>query len=411
MTTSAFGEIPEKRWDDGDRIGWEPCDPFGETPESLWDSLPQAVREDVRQFVYSLALDIGALRPSLPDSAANHILTAAANDAAALLRHVDHFDGRSAAHAARAVIEHLVNLRDISSSVENTSERYLDHRFVTANQVSRHRWHLQLLNRRARGKEIERLDRLGRLAARPLAAALARWGGGFSRGWATGSLFDRAAAHGLSEQYEAYRILSGVIHGSAGGLAGLVRDIQGTTVHRFGPDMELAAMAYREGLLAVYLIADHLVSLTDQREAERLRGLTANLLHDAQLVAEALRREDRKMWPTVPSPPPYVSVAGIFPSGRVRWYVHDTMTEMVALADPPEQVPDQLAVLTADVVESGAVGSNGRPVSAMFANVSLTPRADATWVPAASVLVPPGHPGRLKKPIVHKRGRRPDLTR
>lgn len=403
MADGTFGDIGEKRWDDGDRVGWELPNPFGELPGSLWGSMSEQVQDDVAEWTYSLGLDIGALRPQMPNPAAHHIITAAANDANALLAHVDRYDGRSAAHTARALFEHLVNLMDVTASGPEASDRYLDHRYVTEDQVSRHRWYLLLLNGKSRKRETERLDKLGRRAARPLAAALKRWGPRFRNGWSDNSLYDRADRHGLTEGYDGYRILSGVIHGSSGGLSGLVREVQGTPVHRMGPDMQLAALAYREGLAAVYQLASHLVTLTDAHEAKRLRGLTANLLRDSQEVMLALQGEDNKMWPTYP-PPGRLTVAGIYPSGRVRWFVHDTATETIALADPPESEPEQLLAVKAEVIKGSYGGDNGRPITVAMAPdwVRVEPRSGATWVPASSVLVPPGHPGRLPKPILLK---------
>ncbi|WP_086149258.1 DUF5677 domain-containing protein [Cellulosimicrobium sp. KWT-B] len=404
MTIGAFGEIPEKRWDDGDRSGWELPNPFGELPDSLWDSRSEQFQDDISAWVYSLGLDVGALRPQLPNLAAHHILTAAANDAIALLAHVDRYDGRSAAHAARALYEHLVNLMDVTSSGANTSDRYLDHRYVTADQVSKRTWHLPLLKGRTRRREKDRLDELRRKVARKAADAVTKWGKSFRRGWAEGNLLERATAHGIEDGYEGYRILSGVIHGSSGGLSGLVREVQGTPVHRIGPDMQLAAVAYREGLLSMYEIAGHLVTLTGRMEAERLRGLTANLLHGTQEVMEGLQHEDNKMWPTAPPPPGLAAIAGIYPSGRVRWYVLETATETIAVAEPPGSEPKGFGAVRDKVVAEAAGGPNGRPVTVSFdpGAVQIQPKAGAKWVPASSVLVPPGHPGRFEKPIVLK---------
>ncbi|MHA7134333.1 DUF5677 domain-containing protein [Oerskovia turbata] len=404
MASGAFGKIPEKRWDDGDRTGWELQNPFGEPPDSLWESRSEQFQDDISAWTYSLALDVAALRAHLPNTASHHVVTAAANDAVSLLVHVDRYDGRSAAHAARALFEHLVNLMDVTSSSVNTSDRYLDHRYVTAEQVSKQTWYLQLLRGDFRRKEKDRLKTLGRKAAEKSADAVARWGSPFRRGWAHGTLFDRATAHGIQDGYEGYRILSGVIHGSSGGLSGLVREVQGTPVHRVGPDMQLAGVAYREGLMSTYRVADHLVTLTGRIEAERLRGLTANLLHATQEVLEGLQREDNKMWPATPPAPARIAVAGVYPSGYVRWYVHDTTTETIALAEPPATEPTALVAIKAQVAADGAERSNGRPVTVAFAQdaVQVEPKAAATWVPATSVLVPAGHPARFEKPIVRK---------
>ncbi|WP_156387892.1 DUF5677 domain-containing protein [Cellulomonas sp. Root137] len=332
----------------------------------------------------------------------HRIVTAAANDAIALVDHVDRFDGRSAAHAARAMFEHLINLCDVISSTDNTPDRYLEHRHVTADQVSQHRWYLDLLDPAARKKEKDRLDKLARTTAAPLKAALAKWTTGFKRGWAKGTLKERADLHGLGDGYEGYRILSGVIHGSSGALAGIVRDIKGTPVHRVGPDLDLAATAYREGLVSFWSIADRLLVLTGGPEAEQLKGRTGNLLLGIQEVSKALRREDKNMWPTEPPPAGRVPLLAVYPSGRTRWFIVDTRTETMVVADPPAVEPDGVAAAIA-LARQTDPNADGRPVTFPFeANVPIRPRVGASWVSTSSVLMPPGHPARHDTPIGHK---------
>ena len=396
VTHGAFGSLPVRRWDSGDREGWEFREPFTEVPESLWAVLDGDLEEEVAAWSVAVRMCAGAFYADLSGHAEARILTAAVNDVIALVRHVDRFDGRSAAHAARALFEHLINMCDVHSSGVNTAERYAAHRHVTEDQVSRRRWYLRLLDPKARRREGDRLARLGKRAATPLAAALATYGPSFARGWAQGSLRDRADAYDLGEGYEGYRILSGVIHGSSGALAGVVKSVHGFDVHRIGYDLDLAATAYAEGLLSFYNFADHLVQATGRPEAEEIKGRTGNLLLRLQEVREALRRVDLTLWPTAPPPPP-IAVVALYPSGRRRWYLYDPGDESIIVADPPNQPPDEAQARAVVEIEARAIGYDaaawgGRPLTVMVEGVRVTPRRGARPSPAASVLVPPGHP-------------------
>lgn len=398
----AFGSLPARRWDSGDREGWEFEDPFTKAPESLWVFIGGDLEGEAVAWIAAVRNGAGALYADLPGPAESRILTAAVNDVIALVGHVDRFDGRSAAHAARALFEHLVNMLDVYGSKVNTAERYASHRHVTEDQVSRRRWYLELLDRKARKHENDRLTRLEKKAAAPLAATLAAYGPSFARGWARGTLKERADAHGLADLYEGYRILSGVIHGSSGALAGIVKQMRGVDVHRIGLDLDLAATAYAEGLLSFYNFADHLVRVTARPEAEEIKGRTGNLLFRLQEVREALRGVDLTLWPTAP-PPPLTTVLALYPSGGRRWYLHNPQDESIIVADPPAEPLDPAQARAIEEVEEMAKQYDptewgGRPMTVMLEGVQVSPKRGARRAPAASVLVPPEHPASFGGP-------------
>ena len=401
MKPSAFGPLPERRWDSGDHEGREFAGPGPQPPESLWADIGNGLEDEVEQWAGATRWGAGLLYADLSGPAAAQILTAAVNDVSALMRHVDHCDGRSAAWAARALFEHLVNALDVHASAA-AGERYLRHRHVTDDRVSRRRWYFQLLGRKSQRRERERLTRPGKRAAGPLAKAIAQYGSSFARGWASDSLRDRAAKHALADGYEGYRILSGVIHGSSGATAGIVKRVCDVEVHRIGLDLDLAATAYAEGLRAFYEYAEHLVQVTGRPEAEEIRDRTANLLWRLEDVRGTLGRIDRCLWPKTPAPPP-LAVLAVYPTGRQRWYLYRPQDESITLANAPRQpLPAGQAQSVADLVEwakdyrPGEYG--GRPMSIVLAGVRVHPRRDAQPYPAGSVLVPGGHPAMLAKP-------------
>lgn len=389
-----FGQADELDWRELDRLPREYRLPDQEGPEHLHDVLPKDVAEEIADWTYAVPLAAGSLYQHLPGGAVQYILTGAVNDAVALVLHVDRFDGRSAAHAARALFEHMVNLCDVLEGPPEVSERYLDHRHVTADQVARHRWYLDGLDKETGRKERRRLDALARRTKRPLAEAIAKYGPGFRRSWAVGTLKDRADAHNLSDCYEGYRILSSVIHASSGAMAGIVKPIAGHPVHRIGLDMDLAATAYAEGLNSFYQIAERLKDVAPVTEAEEILGRTGNLLWYLQQVRAALRRVDQQTWPTDPGPAT-LTFAGIWPSGTVRWYLHDLRYNSVVLADLVDPEPDLSEYIDhATAYDPEAFG--GRPVTAVHFDLRATARPGSPRVPAASILIPPGHPAERR---------------
>lgn len=244
----SFGVPPDKAWKRQDSVGHHPSQIFPETPASLVALLPLDAQHEVSAWNWAVSLHCGTLTGELENKAQKYILTAAANDVTGLVRQVDRFEGRAAAFTARALFEHLVNFRDVTESATNTSKRYMDHRHVAADQLGRRRWFLPALDRREQKKEHNRLDGIAARAQRPLRKSLTDYGPAFKNGWAKGTLRDRAGNYDLDEQYEGYRLLSSVIHGSSGGLGGLVRTVEDQDLLRLGPDMDLAALAYEEGL-------------------------------------------------------------------------------------------------------------------------------------------------------------------
>lgn len=388
-TGASFGDA-KISWRDYDRVGWPGHEPFS-TNYDL-EKLPLELREDIEDYVVLVGIRAGGLYSKLDNHAQKLILTAAVNDVLAVVNRVRDLDGRSAAHAARALFEHLINLHDVCDSPDNTAERYESHAYVVQDRVANHRVALELLSARARSLETRRLDKLARKARRPLAEALAKYGSGFKRQWAEGTLLDRATRYDLQDGYDGYRILSAVIHGSSGAMAGVTREIDDQVVHRTGPDLDLAATAWVEGLTAFYQIAQKLFDLTDAWEAEEIRDRTGNLLLGWEALRRELARVDRRMWPNhAPMGP--VAVVAFYPGGKRRWYYYSPVEQVVVLAEDPHEEPD-LSEIETTLADYRPELFNGRPLTAICPEVEVVPRKGQQPVPAESILVPGGHPAR-----------------
>ena len=113
-------------------------------------------------------------------------------------------------------------------------------------------WWLALLNGKQKREEGRRLRRMVRRAAVPLSEASARFDAPkrkYANNVFSDNLYRRCQKHGMVDDYDAYRVLSGVVHGDAGGLLGLTQSFgnKGVRVHRVGPDLQLVALAWLYG--------------------------------------------------------------------------------------------------------------------------------------------------------------------
>lgn len=391
----AFRPGPDDARDGGDRH-----DPFRAAPVSVWELVGDDLAGEVDDWRHAMRTLGGAISSALATQAEETILVAALNDGVALVDHVGRRDGRSAAHSARALFEHLVNMRDVQASPVNTPERFEEHKHVLADQVSRRRWYLPLLTDAARRREVKRLDRMGRAAAGPLAAALGKYQG-FHLGWAEGGLRARVEAHDLGSAHEGYRILTAMVQGSSS-LAGVTRQAGDATEVKVGVDLDLAATAYAEGLSILSQFFDGLEDSAGD-DAEELRARTESLLAGLPQVRDALKRVDEEMSGVTPPPlpPARVAVVGLYPNGRRRWYLYDPQGETVIVANPPAVEPD-LAHAIALLEGDDPASRGGRPITMTFEDIKVAPRPGAVAVPAGTILVPAGHPARLAEPRVFR---------
>lgn len=193
----------------------------------------------------------------------------------------------------------------------------------------------------------------------------------------------------------AYRVLSGVVHGDAGSLLGLVKPVgNGPHIHRVGPDLQLVPLAWLYGFrwVANFLLTTHGIHPypSVDRAAEHARFLVAQF----GSVLNAAQRLDRRTWPARPPPQP-VAVAAFFGPevDKIRWYLYDERTRTIQVADPGPGQNTAIAGLRKGV-EKYAVGwhAQGRgpsPMTVKCPHIRVYPRPAARYADAASVLPSP----------------------
>lgn len=330
----------------------------------------------------------GFLRDPSHHAAIETILTHVLNDVQSLWVDACSGRGRPAAHAARALYEHLVTYCDVAASATD-ADRYMEHRHVTNALIAERGIGLDLLNGDDKRKEKSRLARLGKTAVQARNALLAKYGQSFGRGWNPKDLRTRATAHGLDGRYDTYKILSSVIHGSSGGLVGTKREVWGAPVHRVGNDYQLAAFALLEGVRSFRELLDRIATSDDAGAwaAAHLRDITDAAVVEWPEFRRAALRVDNAMWPTVPPPPSTVAILAFYPSGR-RWYMHDTVNDVIIAALAPATEPAVPQAILDSSMRYNPAAFEGRPMTAAFEGLRLTPRPGARPGPTEAILVP-----------------------
>lgn len=174
-------------------------------PESLYAELSEPAQDAFGQLEYDLTYSPPYVHQIADHPAISQVLTHAYNDARTLLHHADTGDGRSAAHAARALFEHQVNGLDVLSD-QQLATRYASHQAITDTQIAAARIGVDLLQGAEQRREEQRLAELKKRAERQRMAFLERYGASFKRQWHPKSLRDRAVEHGLGDRYQHYQL-------------------------------------------------------------------------------------------------------------------------------------------------------------------------------------------------------------
>lgn len=354
--------------------------------------------EALKHALEPLDPKINALTPSLllfsrtyfttgtPEERAR-IFNHAMNDFTLLMKHLWEGNGRDAVRTSRSLYEHLVNYCYVASSAEG-AERYLLHRTVTHKLISESTKRLPLLRRVERKREEHRLRKIAQENSRKYTESRRRFGNGFSRDWTSVNLYDRAKQSGLEGHYDTYRLFSQVTHGSAGGTLGTLRPNNNSAVHRIGPSLELASLAFPEGISFFRDLISRIQAIESIDAGELIARLNA-LINDWQTYRSACRWVDENLWPEG-SPAPVVTIIAVYQTGRCRWFRWEPALKMMAPAEPPanhqsleDSVKEQI-----DLSPAGELAEYlaGRPVTVAVSGVVVAVSDTATWFPAEGLM-------------------------
>lgn len=366
-------------------------------PIEDWIPLGPELDDEVREILVHLPLVLAQANQELArvDGPERTILTHFFNDVLLFMNQTFMGDGRSAARTARSLFEHLVNYVTVTED-ELEADRYASSRFVTADRLGRLTdWWVGMLDGNQKREESRRLRRLVAGAAKPLAEAGARFDAPkrkYVNNVFSQNLYRRCEEHGMVDDYDAYRVLSGVVHGDAGGLLGLMKGFgkQGARIHRVGPDLQLVALSW---LYGYRWIAEFLGTVHERHpfpSAEAASKYAGFLVGRFGSVLDTARRLDARIWPVKPPPQP-TAVAAFFQSltGPIRWYLYDERQHTVVVADPG---PDQEAAIKAMREDVSKLTYSGPPPAvAVCPHIRVYPRPTASYAQAGSALPPPEH--------------------
>lgn len=353
------------------------------------DRLPVAARvqgaalEALSQFNHAVHNNADSYDPI--ELARSRIANQASNDFLDLFHESMAGGGQPAARSARTLFEHLVNHRWVSQD-RTEAERYCDHaavvdlldlelntpreeQFTGATRKRVRHWRYKLERRVPRAADL----------------AVEKHGPWFRRSWTRATLWDRAAHVGLKSEYDVYRLLSAIIHGSAGGDLGHRMEIQGTSVVRTGPAVSLCPLALRSGLRCYKLFVldvKAVVGDSSTRPLERLLDDVEGLLGDHESICMGV---DHSIWPNVP--PGTVVFLSVAVDGSWTWLLADPHRDRAVVADPVKLDPAHLQRIQKSVAGMEAANPRRtRPILIEAGGVRAVPQRGAPWQPAAVML-------------------------
>lgn len=330
------------------------------------------------------------------------IVNQSVNDAQDMLLDLSRLRGRPATRAARALVEHAVNLHAVLDSAD-AAERYYRHSVVASTIEARAAFGLSRLTGSDHRSEAHRLKKLARDTRPALNAAITDYGSGYVRGWAGASLHDRASAAGVLDLYDYYRFSSLVLHGSAGGATGTISAAYEEPVHRTGPSLALCVTAFHEGIRALDEVVQQLQAARSDLDMSPARDAVAELLDYWPSYRRAVLAIDRHLWPRE-APPHPVAVLCIFRSGETRWYWHDPRFGVMVEANPPAagslsaKQEQSLPRMIADAQDN--MHPQDVCVSIAVIGVQVSPLAGKPGISDTALLVPRSSGRLLDEPLV-----------
>lgn len=317
------------------------------------------------------------------------IVNQAVSDFADLLNDADRMSGRSAMRAARAVVEHAINLRTVIDD-KPRADRYTDHLSQAALIQDAEKFGADGLPG-GYGKSVRfRLRKAARDAGPKFEAALKRHGTAFKRSWSAGNLHDRAMAQGQSHLYEFYRFASLTTHGSAASMANARRPNEYGFVNRIGIDPGMTPTALYGG---VHALADVVTTLKDAgiradhaAAAQALQDLAGFWAHLHYVISNFETAFFERT--TRPDSPTIVAVAR---SRQIRWYLHDDQQKVLQPANEPPLSSLERAVVEGLASWVAASAAEFQDPSVNWVGVRLpgtqspTPQLTRTTIPETAI--------------------------
>jgi hypothetical protein len=384
-TLDAFVEIESRRAHRRVVVSLTPLRGTGEAVSARLLSDVPRIAEVVERFATGIPTILDRILRGTND-ALSTVVTQATNDFLDLLQDSVEGRGRQALRASRSLYELAAAALDVvSSSVE--AQRYNAHRDVLLNQAAGLDLVELTLVGNERKAEAHRRKKLGRDTQVSASAAIDKYGDVFKRRWSSKDLASRARDHEIDGLYPYYRVASGVLHGSSGGVLGHHRVIEGRPVHRVGPAIELVPMALIYGIRFFSIVLDAAASGARDGAVEEMRQCLSDLQAICPNIRSSLLAFDRELWPTRPAGH-NVAILARFPDRSTRWFIWDPSVGAVRAAKTPV-VEGAQARSIAGLLErlDGQTPPISAVVSVALEGLLLDPASGSVWEEEAKVLV------------------------
>ena len=262
------------------------------------------------------------------------LLNQAANDFYDLGNELEAGRGRAATRTARALIEHTINFYSIASDDEILN-RYGDQFSVSIVLEKNSMIGANELPKKERKVYLNNLEKSAKEHQKKSDAAISKYGSSFRRQWHQVNLYDRAVQHGIQDLYDYYKMASVVMHGSSGGAKGTLFSIEGQSIYRLGPALNLCPLAYREGIRAFSMLVEKMGDVIPEAGASSL----ANKLSELKGLWPIYRREilalDKEMTPKSASEVSHCC-ALISGTGTLKWAIVSPSDGWVMLCHEPD---------------------------------------------------------------------------
>lgn len=337
-----------------------------------------------------------------PNAAAGVSLAAAqsVNEMMDLLVECVNGRGRPALKSCRSLFELMLTMKDVIADPV-ARERYEDHRWVIFQQVA----DLEGVRTPRRKGDAHHRKKIQRWVKPEYDRVISKYGSRFRLGWREETIAAAASRHGLAAEYEFYRLASGVLHGSSGGVIGqyVLDRIHGTPapVYRTGAALALCPDAFERGTRYFRtMVLDTEAVVGTGGTADALLACS-RLLQVAQTYRDYFQGLDEQWWETIPRGR-LIATAGITTLGICRWFIHDINRNRIREALPPESLPPSQADALAEIVETRKAGlpipgvDDSEVIAVAFPAIRLLPKPESSWRHAGELLQQPtlAVPGR-----------------
>ena len=351
------------------------------------DHAAEGVRESIRDWI-GVIINAPAATSALSLAASQ-----SANETLDLLVECVHGRGRPALKACRSLFELLLTVKDVIADPD-ARERYEEHRWVAFGIAS------DIESRRPALKkgDLHWRRKTERLVRPEYDRVLAKYGDRFRRGWRSDTLASAAERHGMTADYDYYRLSSVILHGSSGGVLGQyllhLSEADAKPVYRTGLALTLCPEALERGTRYFRATVAETKSIVGAGATFDLLAALSELRRAAADYRRYIEDLDEQWWKNIPRGT-IMAVAAVSSLGSCRWYMFDTSRQALREAITPSNIPTFQHEALEEIVAARKAGrgipgvDDSELVTVTVIGIRLLPKEGSRWRPAGELLQQP----------------------